>query len=160
MARVYLLIGGNMGERELNLKAARTMIAGAVGEILSASAVYETEAWGITDQPLFLNQAILVESQYDPQHILENILSIETRIGRKRVQKFGPRTIDIDILFYDNLVLNSSSLTIPHPEMQNRRFALAPLYEIAASLQHPVLNKTIAQLFDECPDKLVVKRIN
>lgn len=159
MNKAYLLTGGNLGERDKNLRQAREQIILTCGAIVMQSALYETAAWGKRDQPRFLNQALVVETGLPPEVLLRNLLSIEDQIGRVRKEKFGPRLIDIDILFYDDVVLNTPALKLPHPEVQNRRFALTPLAEISPALVHPVLGKTISQLLDECMDELEVFRL-
>ena len=159
MNQTYLLIGGNLGKREENLEHARRAIASRLGPLLNASSIYETEAWGMQDQPAFLNQVLFVETKLNAEAVLDAILSIEKEMGRKRSEKFGPRTIDIDILFYNDLVMQKSSLTIPHPQLHLRRFTLEPLNEIAPEFVHPVFNKTISELLEESTDPLVVKKL-
>jgi len=158
MNQTYLLIGGNLGNRQEKLAQAAEMVAANVGPVLLASSLYETEAWGVTDQPPFLNKVLLVETKLDPKQVLEAILSIEKHMGRKRMTKFGPRTIDIDILFFNDLVLHQDHLTIPHPQLHLRRFTLAPLNEIAPNFVHPVFNKSISLLLQQSADPLVVKK--
>ena len=159
MNRTYLLIGGNLGNRIENMEKARKLIADKIGEILAISPLYETEAWGKTDQPPFLNQVILSKTFLSPEQLLNKILDIEQMMGRQRNEKFGPRTIDVDILFFNDLIINKPGLTIPHPQLQLRRFALEPLQAIAGNYIHPVFRKTIAQLLKECPDPLAVKKL-
>ena len=156
MYKVYLLIGGNLGNRVENLKTAVNLLQIQAGNIMERSAIFETAAWGITDQASFLNQALLLETTYHPGHLLEIILKVETKMGRIRGEKNGPRVIDIDILFFDDLIISEPELTIPHPLIQYRRFALAPMKDLEPLLRHPVLMKTISELFDECPDTLEV----
>jgi 2-amino-4-hydroxy-6-hydroxymethyldihydropteridine diphosphokinase len=156
MNKVYLLIGGNMGDRLQNLRQSIERLS-ACGTVIQQSAVYETEAWGKTEQEPFLNQALLLQTNLRAQNLITAILSIEEDMGRSRSEKYGPRIIDIDILFYNSDVIQEPHLRIPHPEVQNRRFALVPLHEIAPGLIHPVLHKSIQQLLDECPDKLEVR---
>jgi 2-amino-4-hydroxy-6-hydroxymethyldihydropteridine diphosphokinase len=158
MNKAYLLTGGNMGDPEINLGRAREAIAKECGHIMAASSLYRTAAWGKTDQPAFLNQALMIETKYDPQTLLKKLLAIEKKNGRVREEKYGPRTLDIDILLYADRIINESSLSIPHPELQNRRFALVPLAEIASSIIHPVFNKTIQQLLEECSDTSTVQK--
>jgi len=154
----YLLIGGNQGDRPARLAAATDHITEAGGHILLASGLYETAAWGKTDQPDFLNQALKVNTFQNAPAWLLTLLDIEERMGRRRAEKYSPRIIDIDILFFNNSILREPGLTIPHPEIQHRRFALTPLEEIAPFFIHPVLHKTIRQLLAECTDPLAVKR--
>lgn len=159
MNRTYLLIGGNVGNRHQNLAKAARLIDGQAGKVVQCSAIYETEAWGKSDQPAFLNQVLEVETSLQPQSLLKAILHIEQEMGRRRNEKYGPRTIDIDILLYDNLELDTDDLVIPHPQLHLRRFALSPLAEIAATVIHPFLKKSIDELLLECPDKLAVKKL-
>ena len=154
--RIFLLLGGNLGDRAANLARARRHLQITCGPILKASAIYTTAAWGVTDQPDFLNQALLIESDLAPKALLQTVLRIEQEIGRVRLQKWGARTIDIDILFYDNIIIQTPDLVIPHPELQNRRFVLAPLAEIAGGLIHPLLNSSILELLHTCPDTSAV----
>jgi 2-amino-4-hydroxy-6-hydroxymethyldihydropteridine diphosphokinase len=154
----YLLIGGNQGDRAARLAMARKLITAEGGSIDLASRLYETAAWGKTDQPDFLNQALVVSTARDAPAWLSALLGIEEKMGRRREEKYGPRIIDIDILFFNNSIIREPQLTIPHPEIQNRRFALTPLEEIAPFLIHPVLGKTIRHLLAECTDPLAVKQ--
>jgi 2-amino-4-hydroxy-6-hydroxymethyldihydropteridine diphosphokinase len=156
MNKVFLLIGGNMGDRLQNLHQAIDLLAASCGPVLQQSAVYETAAWGKTDQAAFLNQAIVLSTALSPQELITTILSVEEKMGRLRMEKFGPRVIDIDIMFYDDVIIHEPNLIIPHPELQNRRFALVPMTEIAPRMVHPVLNKTLEQLLLECKDELPV----
>jgi 2-amino-4-hydroxy-6-hydroxymethyldihydropteridine diphosphokinase len=150
------LIGGNLGERVYNLHQCCFLIEEAIGVIIKKSLVYETAAWGIIEQPAFLNQVLFVSTSLSAPDLLKTILQIEERMGRKRLIKMGPRIIDIDILFYNDKIISSANLQIPHPEIANRRFVLEPLSEIASSLVHPLLKKTIADLLRSCADKLKV----
>jgi 2-amino-4-hydroxy-6-hydroxymethyldihydropteridine diphosphokinase len=141
------------------MQQARTNIELICGQVIQVSSLYETAPWGKTDQADFLNQVLLVETKLSPQALLQAIFSIEEKGGRKRTLKNAPRTIDIDILFYNHLVLEEPGLCIPHPRIKDRRFVLEPLNEISPGLQHPVLGKTIHQLLLECKDELAVKKI-
>ena len=152
----YLLTGGNMGDRQENLATAYEYISQQCGDITNASSLYETAAWGKNDQPSFLNQALELQTELTPRQLLKKILSIEKQIGRIRKQKYGPRIIDIDILLFNDEIHNYPSLKIPHPEMQNRRFVLVPLAEIAPQIIHPLSKKSIVELLTICPDKLEV----
>ena len=149
-------MGGNLGDRMKNLDLATNALE-KVGNIINQSCVYETAAWGITAQPSFLNRVLLIETELSAFELLKTLLKIEEHIGRKRLVKFGPRMIDIDILFFNNEIVESEQLTIPHPEIQNRRFVLVPMNELEPTLKHPVLKKSINQLLLECPDQLDVK---
>lgn len=160
MHTAYLLIGGNLGDRFQNLQRALELIEENCGDIIAISSVYETAAWGVTDQPAFLNQAVVLDTELSPPDLMTNLLEIENKMGRLRHQKMGPRTIDIDILLMDDTVMNSDHLTIPHPSLHRRRFALVPLEEVAANIMHPVKNKTISELLTDCPDSLAVNKIS
>lgn len=158
MNEVYLLTGGNIGDRLMNLQQASLKIEKDAGTILKKSAIYETAAWGLTEQDSFLNQILLISSSADAEDLLQTLLHIEQELGRKRMIKMGPRNIDIDILFYNKEIISSPNLTVPHPQIANRRFVLIPLNEIAPAFVHPGLQKTIAQLLEVCPDDLEVKK--
>jgi 2-amino-4-hydroxy-6-hydroxymethyldihydropteridine diphosphokinase len=159
MNDVFLLLGSNLGDRELLLRQAIEHIEAGIGRVIKASAVYETQSWGKTDSPDYLNQVILLQTELPAQRVLEKILSIELLMGRVREEKWGSRTIDIDILFYNLDVINEPGLQIPHPELHNRRFTLEPLAEIAPLFVHPVLSKTILQLKSELKDNLLIKKL-
>jgi 2-amino-4-hydroxy-6-hydroxymethyldihydropteridine diphosphokinase len=150
---IYLLLGSNEGNREANLRAALRLIEFRVGEIVKTSLIYETEPWGLKEQAPFYNMAVEVRTNLNPIDLVVATRSIESEAGRQPTIKWGPRVLDIDILAYDNIALNTDELTIPHPLMQERRFALVPLNEIAPNLTHPVLGKTIGMLLAECEDK-------
>jgi 2-amino-4-hydroxy-6-hydroxymethyldihydropteridine diphosphokinase len=157
--KAYLLTGGNIGNRVGYLQEAAWQIDRNCGPILQLSSIYETAPWGKTDQQDFLNQAMLIETRLASRDLLEKILEIEDNLGRLRKEKYGTRTIDIDILFYNREIINEPALQIPHPEMQNRRFTLVPMNEIAADYIHPIFLKKIAELLKDCGDKLDVKKI-
>lgn len=158
MHTAYLLIGGNLGNRTEYLAKARENIRLHCGNIVHSSSIYETAAWGVTDQPSFYNQSLAVETSLQPDALMQQLLAIEEEMGRRRLQKMGPRIIDLDILLIDGLIINSGLLTLPHPALPARKFALLPLSEIAPALLHPVLHKTIQQLLDECTDELDVQK--
>jgi 2-amino-4-hydroxy-6-hydroxymethyldihydropteridine diphosphokinase len=155
MNHVYLMIGGNMGDRLANLETATKAIQDQIGSILLSSSVYETAAWGLEDQASFLNQALLVSTTADAPILLNKLLAIEQQMGRIRNQPLGPRTIDLDIIFFNEEVIALTNLVIPHPQMQKRNFVLSPLNEIAPNYLHPILKKTINQLLIDCEDKLL-----
>ena len=159
MSTAHLLIGGNLGDRKENLLTAISLINEQCGPLTRSSSVYETEAWGKTDQPSFLNLALEISTPLNARQLMRKILKIEKEMGRVRKEKLGPRIIDIDILLYENEIHDLRFLKIPHPEMHNRRFVLVPLAEIDPTLQHPVLKKSIAELIEECPDNLEVTKI-
>lgn len=159
MVNVFLLLGSNLGNRHSFLQQAIKYIENDIAPILNASSVYETQSWGKTDEPDYLNQVIVLETNLSAKKILQKILSIENTLGRKRDEKWGSRTIDIDILFYGQTIINEENLHIPHPELHKRRFTLEPLAEIAPGLVHPVLNKNILQLKSELKDGLIVKKL-
>lgn len=156
MSSIYLLLGGNQGNRAEILANAQQLLSEQLGAVIASSPIYQTAAWGKTDQPDFLNQAIHMDTTYSPIEALSIINHIEYMLGRQRTEHWGQRTLDIDILLYDQEMIHSSRLVIPHPELPNRRFALIPLKAIAADLMHPVLGKNISELLVECPDKLEV----
>jgi len=148
-----------MGNRQENLEVATRRIAANIGEIKQSSAIYETEAWGLEEQPAFLNQVLLVSSTLNAQQVLKQILNIEHDMGRERIQKFGPRIIDIDILFFNRDIIHEPGLNVPHPQLHLRRFTLKPLNDIAPQFRHPELGKTISDLLSTCPDPLTVKKL-
>jgi 2-amino-4-hydroxy-6-hydroxymethyldihydropteridine diphosphokinase len=159
MSTVFLLLGSNEGNRKLYLQQAAEKIMEQVGKIIRASAMYETQAWGKTDEADYLNQVLILETDLQPRVLLDVILQAELELGRRRGVKWGARTIDIDILFYDKEVINEPRLTVPHPELQNRRFTMEPLAEIAPDFVHPVLLKNMLQLKNDLKDCLVVKKL-
>ncbi len=157
---VYLLLGSNMGNKFVAIQQARHEIEKVFGKLKKYSSVYEAEPWGFVSEELFLNQVVLIDTKEPPDKILAKILAIERRIGRDSKQHGSKsRIIDIDILLYGDAIINDPDLTIPHPRMHLRNFALIPLKEIAPSRVHPLLYKTIEQVESECPDKLRVKKL-
>lgn len=159
MNKTFLLLGTNQGERVANLTEAKALISRELGPIITASSIYKTAAWGNENQPEFLNQVLVVNTANNPHETLTILHGIESKLGRVRIEKWGARVIDIDILFFNNETLNSTALTIPHPEIQNRMFTLKPLVEVAENFIHPVLNKSMVQLMQSCKDPLPVERL-
>ncbi len=158
MDTAYLLTGSNMGERLEYLQKAISLLEQRCGKIVQQSAIYETEPWGLLEQPAFLNQVIAIKTALLPEELMNHLLKIEELIGRVRTVKLGPRIIDLDILMYNQLIINSPTLQIPHPALPLRRFALTPLNEIAPELIHPVLQKTISTLLFDCTDTSNVQK--
>ncbi|GAB2976970.1 2-amino-4-hydroxy-6-hydroxymethyldihydropteridine diphosphokinase [Mucilaginibacter puniceus] len=158
MVKVFLLLGSNLGNRNLLLQQAIRCIEAEISPVIKQSAVYETQSWGKTDSPDYLNQVVLIQTALSAQLILQKILNIEWVIGRVREEKWGPRLIDIDILFYGDALINEPELKVPHPELHKRKFTLEPLAEIAPDFIHPTLNKKILQLKNELKDNLIVKK--
>jgi len=159
MANVFLLLGSNLGNREMYLQQAIMGIEAEIALVAKASGVYETQSWGNNDAPDYLNQVVLLQTNLPPRDLLDKILYIEKALGRERREKWGPRFIDIDILFYDDKVIDEPGLQIPHPRLHERGFTLEPLAEIAPEFIHPVFNKTIAQIKAELKDSLIVKKL-
>ena len=157
MNNIYLLLGGNMGDRINNLSVAITLIEQKIGKVYKHSSLYQTVAWGNNDQPDFLNQVILIKTKFSASKTMKIILTIENDMGRIRTIKNAPRIIDIDILFFNEAIINTPNLTIPHPEIANRKFVLIPLSQISPDLKHPVLNKSVIELLNLCKDNLAVK---
>jgi 2-amino-4-hydroxy-6-hydroxymethyldihydropteridine diphosphokinase len=159
MIEAYLLLGSNLGNRTKHLALARQEISREVGPIITQSSIYKTAAWGKTDQPDFYNQVVVVSTSLIPSQALKSVQKIEHSFGRNRAEKWGARTLDIDILFWEDHILQEEDLIIPHPEIGKRRFTLIPLAEIAPSLVHPVLNMSIGDMLLVCPDNLPVEKI-
>lgn len=150
--KTYLGLGSNLGNREENLQTAQRFIAEKFGTIISLSSIYETAAWGLTEQNAFLNQVLCVETKFPPIEVLQIILEIEKLMGRIREHKWGARIIDIDILYYANKIVSLPNLAIPHPFIQERRFVLVPLCEIAGEFIHPKFKQTNLKLLEKCRD--------
>lgn len=149
-------MGGNVGDTKQIFLTAIVLLESECGIVSKKSSLYDTAPWGKADQQNFLNQALLLDTPLSAHDLLRNILYIEEKMGRRRLEKNGPRVIDIDILLYNELIIDDVQLSIPHPELQFRRFALTPLAEIAPSYIHPILHKSVAQLLLECGDQLEV----
>jgi 2-amino-4-hydroxy-6-hydroxymethyldihydropteridine diphosphokinase len=160
MKTAFLGIGTNLGNRENNLRDAVIRIEEYIGRVAAFSSVYETEPWGFLTKDEFLNMVVKVETELTPSGLLGRILMIESLLGRSRSEKqYSSRLIDIDILLYEELVIDEVSLKIPHPLMHDRKFVLVPLNDIEPALIHPVFNQTISSLLDKCRDKSKVKKI-
>jgi 2-amino-4-hydroxy-6-hydroxymethyldihydropteridine diphosphokinase len=155
--QTFLSTGSNLGDRLENLRQARQHIEYEIGKIVKSSHIYITQAWGVRDQPDFLNQALEVETALSPEELLEKIHTIEHKMGRVRSAHWSKRLIDIDILFYEQLIMNTKSLTLPHPFLHERNFVLAPMSEIAPDFQHPILQKTMVTMYKDSQDALDVK---
>lgn len=156
MENLFLLTGSNIGNSAQHLQQAKQFINERIGIIVKSSSVYKTEPWGKKDQQDFLNQVLLVQTKLLAEDALIQLLQIEKEMGRNRLQKWEPRIIDIDILFYGDRIINTEKLIVPHPLLHERRFTLLPLAEIAAGYMHPVLHKTIEELLQSCNDTSAV----
>ncbi|MDZ7876598.1 MAG: 2-amino-4-hydroxy-6-hydroxymethyldihydropteridine diphosphokinase [Saprospiraceae bacterium] len=154
--KIHLLIGSNMGDRKAYLVKAAAEIDKKIGKIAKESRLYETQAWGLTNQPDFINQALEVETTLSPQETLQKLLAIETDMGRIRTEKWAERTIDIDILLFADVIVQEADLQIPHPRLPERNFALVPLMELAGETEHPILKTTIEDIYMESKDTLDV----
>lgn len=154
--KVFLLTGGNLGNRIANLDAAARLIEQHIGSVGKASNYYETEAWGQVVQPPYINQALEVSTALNPMDVLHKIWEIEAALGRQRRNKWEARTLDIDILFYDHLIIDRPELKVPHPLLHKRNFVLIPMLEIAPYKRHPLFRKTIEELYQESDDSLEV----
>ena len=152
MNTVYIQLGSNIGQRESFITKSMHKVEDDIGKIITASSIFETTAWGNENQNNFLNSVIEIKTPFDAFTILKKSQEIENNLGRERSDKWGERTIDIDILFYNNKIINTKELTIPHPLIQNRKFVLVPLSEIAPNYMHPILKKNISTLLSECKD--------
>jgi 2-amino-4-hydroxy-6-hydroxymethyldihydropteridine diphosphokinase len=149
MSTVYLGIGSNLGNRQNNCEKSLCLLEEKGITIIKRSSMIETEPWGVQDQPKFINLVVEIQTDLEPEELLQRLKEIEVGIGREETVRWGPRIIDLDILFYDDIVVNSPELVIPHPHIQDRIFVLKPLSEIAPDKIHPVLKKSIRELFQE-----------
>ena len=154
--QLILSLGGNQGDIKKTFLSTKNSITQEVGTIVKESSIYQTQAWGVENQPDFLNQVIVVETKLSPTTILEKCLAIEIKLGRKRMKQWGERTIDIDLLFFNSEIIQTEDLQIPHPRISERNFILHPLAEIIPEFTHPILNKSISQLKIDCTDDLKV----
>lgn len=149
---VYLSLGSNIGNRRENISEGIRLIVKQIGKAVKKSHLYETQPWGNTDQDPFLNQVIMINTTMEPRELLEAISRIERDMGRERKEKWGPRTLDVDILFYGKRVIRDKGLEIPHPELHKRAFILVPMMELDPELEHPVLHEAIDMLYMNCED--------
>ena len=145
---VFIALGANLGDRLANLNAAVEAMPPSLRPV-AASPVYETQPWGYSDQPVFLNQVVQAETGLDPFELLAFLKGLENRLGRQAAFRYGPRSIDLDILFYDDLILETRGLVIPHPHLAERAFVLVPLADLAPNLHHPVLGLRVRELLDK-----------
>jgi 2-amino-4-hydroxy-6-hydroxymethyldihydropteridine diphosphokinase len=159
MNNACLLLGSNLGDKKQNLEQAFELLEKNVGKVIKKSSLYSTQAWGNTKQEDFLNQAVWIQTALNPSGLMQTILNIEEKMGRIRNSKWEPRKIDIDILLYNQTIIQTNDLWVPHPHLPQRRFALVPLTEIAPDLIHPIFKKTISTLLAECSDTLLVQKI-
>lgn len=159
MNTTYLLLGSNIGNSKQQLSIAIKLIKETIGKPMRQSVLYKTAAWGNTNQPDFLNQVVIVETKLSAIQTLKTILNIEKEMGRVRTVKNAPRVIDIDILFFNKEIIHQPNLTVPHPEIQNRRFVLVPINELSPNFKHPVFQQSIHHLLKNCKDALDVKKI-
>lgn len=147
MNRVFIAFGSNIGDRYETVKRAFELIEENGMKIIKKSNIYETEPYGYKDQPPFINGVILVETELTCREVLERLLQIEKQLGRERIIRWGPRTIDLDIIFYNGEIYNEEDLKVPHPDMQNREFVLKPLCDIEPDFVHPILNKSVKEMY-------------
>ena len=161
MIKLYLLLGGNLSDKRKIFSETFLLLGVRVGKITEKSSIYETEPWGFESDDLFWNQAVEILTELSPEEVLGQTQRIELELGRiRKATQYDSRIIDIDILFYGDQVINQQNLVVPHPRIQERKFALVPLCEIAPNLVHPVFQKSIGQLLQECADPLKVEKVS
>ena len=156
----YISLGGNIGNTLEIFQNALQAIEKDLGKIIQKSSIYQTAAWGKEDQNDFLNQVILLETPLDAKLLLDSLLTIELNLERKRIQQWGPRTIDLDLLSFDQVIIQTEHLYLPHPRIQERKFVLIPLVELDPTWEHPMLRKSASELLDNCTDQLKVKKLS
>lgn len=157
--KIHILLGGNEGDVKYTFRQAIKKIEESIGHVVKKSSLYQTQAWGVENQPDYLNRVLIVETNLSPQFVLQQCLAIERNFGRVRTKKYASRNIDIDILFFGKQIIDTPTLTVPHPQIPNRKFVLVPLNELSYSKKHPVLKKTIHHLLTICTDTLTVHKI-
>lgn len=156
-----VILGSNSGDRQHIINEATNILSATVGKVISASSFYNTAPWGFESSEFFINQVVIFESSLTPEVFLKHCLDTEQKLGRMRIpgSRYSSRTIDIDILFCEQQIIESPNLTVPHPRIAERRFVLVPLNEVMPGFIHPALHKKISELLSLCPDKLIVKQI-
>ncbi len=157
--KVVLSLGSNIGNRMENIRASETLIATAIGDVVSKSSYYETAPWGKLDQDGFINSVLVVKTDDMPSELMVKIHEIEQSLGRQKIEHWGPRVIDIDIIFYSNWIVHKEDLVIPHPHIQDRNFVMRPILDIEKNIMHPKLNKTIEELYLDSPDQSEVQKL-
>lgn len=161
MYKVFLGIGGNIGNKQFNFIKVAHLIKARLGEIIKTSSIYETPPWGFVSEDHFWNQVLLIETELEPEKLLEEIQEIECEFGRKRtIGKYTSREMDVDILYFEDIYIENENLIIPHPRIPNRKFVLVPLVEIAPDFKHPLFRLTNLQLLENCKDESVIIKIN
>ena len=161
MYKVLLGIGGNIGNKQLNFTKVAHLVTERLGEIVKSSSIYETPPWGFVSEDHFWNQVLLIVTELQPEKLLEEIQEIEDEFGRKRIiGKYTSREMDVDILYFENIYIETEKLIIPHPRIPNRKFVLVPLVEIAPDFKHPLLRLTNLQLLENCKDESVIIKVN
>jgi 2-amino-4-hydroxy-6-hydroxymethyldihydropteridine diphosphokinase len=160
MPKVIIHLGSNQGDKVKMLKKAIDSLNEGIGRVTTVSSVYETEPWGLKEQDHFLNMALLMDTEHNPLSLLQKLKQLESEMGAVKSVKWGPRAIDLDIIFYEDQMIDSDILKIPHPAMQNRNFVLVPVMEIAGDWVHPSFDKTVEELYEESTDDLEVYLID